>query len=178
VPEYEVTPWPTLPAGVRRKDLDYSLYQLTLDPPPAERFDLDVGVRDELYLLRFYAKEQTEGRTVRWTRARSFVSVPGLRGDETELVLELHDGGRPVAQGAPPARVEVLFDDVSLGTIEVTPGFRDYRMVLPSVLVKRAAARDEPATITLLSTTWMPKTYLGGTDDRELGVMVERIQIR
>jgi hypothetical protein len=178
VPEYEVTPWPALPAAVRRKDLDYSLYELTLDPQPRERFDLDVGVRDDLYLLRFYAKEQTEGRTVRWTRTRSLVSVPGLRGGEAELVLELHDGGRPVVQGASPPRVEVLFDDTSLGTIDVTPGFREYRLPLPAPLVQRAAARDQPATITLLSSTWMPMTYLGGTDSRELGVMVDRIQIR
>jgi 4-amino-4-deoxy-L-arabinose transferase-like glycosyltransferase len=178
VPEYERTPWPVLPAAVRRKDLDYSLYQLTLDPPPPGPFDLDVGVRDDLYLLRFYAKEQTEGRTVRWTRGRSLVSVPGLRGSETELVLEMHDGGRPVAQGASPARVEVLFDDTPLGTIDVTPGFREYKLALPAPLVQQAAARDEPATITLLSTTWMPLTYLGGTDTRELGVMVDRIQIR
>ena len=58
------------------------------------------------------------------------------------------------------------------------PGFRNYRLAIPAALVQRAAARDEPATITLLSSTWMPMKYFGGTDNRELGVMVERIQIR
>jgi len=178
VPEYETTPWTVLPSSVRRKDFDYSLYQLTLDPAPAEAFTVDVGVRDDLYLLRFYAKEQTEGRTVRWTGPRSLISVPGLRGGETDLILELHDGGRPIARGATPARVEVLFDDVSLGTIDVAPGFREYRLALPPELVQRAASRDEPAQITLLSTTWMPMKFLGGTDDRELGVMLDRIRIR
>jgi hypothetical protein len=178
VPEYEVTPWPALPAGVRRKDLDYSLYQLTLDPEPLAEFTIDVGVRDDLYLLRFYAKEETEGRTVRWTRARSLISVPGLRGTESELILDLHDGGRPIAQGAEPARMQVLFDEVPIGTIDLASGFREYRLALPRDLVQRAAARDEPAQITLLSTTWMPMTYLGGTDDRELGVMLDRIRIR
>ena len=38
-------------------------------------FDLDVGVRDDLHVLRFHAKEQTEGRTFRWTQATSYVSV-------------------------------------------------------------------------------------------------------
>jgi hypothetical protein len=178
VPEYETTPWTVLPSAVRRKDFDYSLYQLTLDPSPPAEFSIDVGVRDDLYLLRFYAKEETEGRTVRWTGARSLISVPGLRGAESELILTLHDGGRPIAQGAAPARVGVQFDDVSLGTIDVASGFREYRLALPPDLVQRAAARDEPGQITLLSTTWMPKTYLGGTDDRELGVMVDRLTIR
>ena len=178
VPEYETTPWTVLPTRVRRKDFDYSLYQLTLDPAPVEGFSVDVGVRDDLYLLRFYAKEQTDGRAVRWTRGRSLISVPGLRGQESELVLELHDGGRPIAQGAEAARVQVLFDDASLGTIDVAAGFRQYRLALPPALVQRAAERDEPAQITLLSTTWMPKTYLGGTDDRELGVMLDRVVVR
>jgi hypothetical protein len=104
--------------------------------------------------------------------------VPGLRGNESELVIELHDGGRPVAQGAEAARVQVLFDDVPIGTLEVTPGFREYTLALPPALVQRAATRDEPAQITLLSTTWMPMKYVGGTDDRELGVMLDRIRIR
>ena len=93
-------------------------------------------------------------------------------------MLGLHDGGRPVAQGAPPARVEVLFDDTSLGIIGVMPGFRDYRLAIPAPLVQRAATRDQPATITLLSSTLMPMTYLGGTDTRELGVMLDRVQVR
>ena len=35
-------------------------------------FDLDVGVRDDLHVLRFHAKEQTEGRTFRWTGDTSY----------------------------------------------------------------------------------------------------------
>ena len=42
-------------------------------------FDLDVGVADDLHVLRFHAKEETEGRTFRWTRATSYVSVTIIR---------------------------------------------------------------------------------------------------
>jgi hypothetical protein len=73
--------------------------------------------------------------------------------------------------------MQVLFDEVPLGTIDLASGFREYRLALPRDLAPRAAARDEPAQITLLSTTWMPMKYLGGSDDRELGVMLDRITI-
>ena len=45
-------------------------------------FDLDVGVDDDLHVLRFHAKEQTEGRTFRWTRATSYVSVTVIHAGE------------------------------------------------------------------------------------------------
>ena len=35
---------------------------------PEARFDLDVGMRDDLNVVRFHAKEVTEGRTFRWTQ--------------------------------------------------------------------------------------------------------------
>ena len=57
------------------KEFDYSLYELT--PPDAggrdAAFDLDVGVNDDLHVVRFHAKELTEGRTFRWSRERSLV---------------------------------------------------------------------------------------------------------
>ena len=54
------------PRFARGKEFDYSLYAL-LPPDPADAarpFDLDVGVSDDLHVLRFHAKEQTEGRTL------------------------------------------------------------------------------------------------------------------
>ncbi len=82
VKEYEVTPWDRYPQGPRRKDFDYTIYQLHLDRPVTTAFVLDVGFEDDLHVVRFHAKEQTEGRYVRWTAPQSFISVRGLTGTE------------------------------------------------------------------------------------------------
>ena len=87
----------------------------------------------------------------------------------------MHDGGRPVA--APPAKVTVRFNGTIIGTIDVRPGFQEYRLPLPTDLVRQAAGATDPAQLTLESTVWVPRDFLGGTDDRRLGVMVDRVDV-
>jgi hypothetical protein len=176
LPEYEVTPWHTPPDEVRRKDFDYSIYELSVASRSASPFVLDVGFQDDLHVVRFHAKEQTEGRTIRWTGPQCFIAVPGLTGTETTLTLVMHDGGRPT--NAPAAAVEVAFDGEPLGTIQVESGFRTYVLPLPPDAVRRAATRDDPAQLRFRSTVWVPRQLLGGSDDRELGVMIDRVEIR
>jgi hypothetical protein len=102
--------------------------------------------------------------------------VPGLAGSEREVTLVMHDGGRPTA--AEPARVDVFFDDLRLGSIDVGSGFQAYRLPLPAGAAEAAARRDAPARLRVVSTTWRPSEFLGGSDGRELGVMVDRVEIR
>jgi hypothetical protein len=175
VPEYANTPWNTYPEGPRRKDFDYSLYELSLGHLDGGGFALDIGDRDDLYVVRFYAKEPSEGRTIRWTGPLSYIAIPGLSGSEHEVVLTMHDGGRPVA--APPAKVTVRFNGTIIGTIDVGSGFREYRLPLAADLVRQAAAATDPAQLTLESTVWVPRDFLGGNDDRRLGVMVDRVDV-
>ncbi len=176
IQEYEASPWNVYPQSVRRKDFDYSIYHLTIGEDPQRNFVVDLGYQDDLYVLRFHAKEQTEGRTVRWTRAQSFVAISGLTGTERSVTLEMHDGGRPPA--APPARVELFFADVAIGTIDVRPGFRTYTLPLPAAAVEQAARLDAPTRLRLVSTVWSPRKILNLPDDRELGVMIDRIEVR
>ena len=66
---------PTLDSCARRNS-STALYAFTApEPKPDRGFDLDVGVRDDLHVLRFHAKEKADGRTVRWTRAMSYISI-------------------------------------------------------------------------------------------------------
>jgi hypothetical protein len=175
VPEFESTQ-DRLPSAVRRKDFDYSVYELTMDAPAAHPFSLDVGNRDDLHVLRFLAKETTDGRTFRWSGPQSFVAIPGMDGTEREVVLMMHDGGRPPQ--APRAHVEVQFNGVPLGGADVGPGFREYRFAIPAGVAAQAAGVDDPAQLTLVSNVWTPRDLLGGTDDRKLGVMVDRVDVR
>ena len=51
----------------------------------------------------------------------------------------MHDGGRPAA--APPAKVTVRFNGTIIGTIDVRPGFQEYRLALPADSSGRPRAR-------------------------------------
>ncbi|HVQ41964.1 MAG TPA: hypothetical protein VMS54_07150, partial [Vicinamibacterales bacterium] len=175
LPEYATAPFGSYPDGPRTKDLGYNLYQLSVGDVERRGFTLDVGTMDDLNVLRFHARETTEGRSVRWTGPQSFIAVEGLLGTEREIVLVMHNGGRP--EKAPPAEIEVAFNDTVLGKVQVPSGFESYRFALPAGLVQRAAATTEPAQIRLRSNTWSPKDYVGGTDDRALGVMIDRVEI-
>ena len=175
VPEFEST-HDQLPALIRRKDFDYSVYELTLDAPAERPFSLDVGNRDDLNVLRFLAKESSDGRTFRWTGPQSFVAIPGMNGTEREVVLVMHDGGRPAQ--APPPHVDVRLNGVPLGGADVGHGFREYRFAIPPNVAAQAAGVDDPAQLTLVSSVWIPQQLLGGPDDRRLGVMLDRVDVR
>ena len=176
VPEYE-SAFNAYPRGVRRKEFDFGLYELlpAVDSPGIW-FDLDVGIRDDLHVVRFHAKEQVEGRSIRWSQRQSFVSVPAMPADSRELVLVMSSGGRP--QAAPPADVTVYLNDRLLGTVRVGSGFRPYSLGIPADVAAAAAQSAEPARIRLVTPAWNPHTVLGSGDDRELGVMVDRVQVR
>jgi hypothetical protein len=103
------------------------------------------------------------------------VAIPGFSGREREVVLVMNDGGRPKPSG--PARVDIFLDDVPLGSTTVGPGFQVYRFAIPAEVATRAAAVDDPARLTLRSTLWNPHAALGLPDNRNLGVMVDRVEV-
>jgi hypothetical protein len=178
IPEFETTDWRDVPDEPRRKDLSYSVFQLTLDGPPAGPFVLDLGYLDDMHVVNFYAREieSTEGRTFRWTQDQSFVPVTNLAGSERELTVVASAGGRPPT--AAPAQLEVYLDDVLLGRVTVTEGFREYRFALPGDAVKAAASRETPAQVRLKTDVWVPAELVAGSaDTRPLGVMVDRIAV-
>lgn len=176
VPEYASTV-NAYPRGVRQKEFDFGLYELL--PPTGITdmwFDLDVGIRDDLHVVRFHAKELAAGRTMRWSQDQSFVSVTTFGPGAREVVLTMSSGGRP--QGLPPADVSVYLNDRLLGTVTVADGFRPYSFALPTGLAGAAAAADTPARLMLRTPVWNPHKVLGSQDARDLGVMVDRVQVR
>jgi len=175
VDEFEVTR-DRLPQRSRRKEFDYGVYQLAIGQSARGPFTLDVGQRDDLHVVRFHAKEQSEGRTIRWTQDASEVALSGLEGTERVVTLHMSDGGRPAT--AAPAHVRVLFNGVLIGEAAVAPGFRDYAFAIPAALAEAAALHDEPATLRLESTVWSPRDIVGGVDSRQLGVMLDALTVR
>ena len=162
---------------VRQKEFEYGVYEFT-PPQPSDGlwFDLDVGRDDDLHVLRFHAREQTEGHTFRWTRATSYLSVTVIHPTTRSVTLWLNDGGRPRRAGA--ADVSVYLHGELLGSASVRSGFLPYTFEIPAELAARAAAAGDPVELKLVTPTWKPRTVLGTPDDRELGVMVNRVAVK
>jgi hypothetical protein len=188
VPEYE-TSVDGLPRGVRQKEFDYSLYEFVPPPSaPPSTLQIDVGTEDDLHVLRFHAKETTKGRSFRWSRDASYISIARLPASSRKISIWMDDGGRPDAVA--PARVTVSlligYDagkpasvDRVLGTVTVGhDGFQPYTVDIPPALASTAAARGEPVRLKLATTVWVPRKVLGTPDDRDLGVMVDRIAVQ
>ena len=91
------------------------------------------------------------------------------------LTLWLSDGGRP--SGVQPAKIEVYLEQQLIGTATVGRGFRPYEFAIAPQLAERAAAAGA-AQIRIVSTVWSPAQALGTGDTRQLGVMVDRVQVR
>lgn len=176
VPEFESTR-ERLPRVAHQKEFEFGIYEFTEPAPRTDGwFDLDVGTNDDLHVQRLHAKESTEGSSFRWTRALSFVTVTTIRSDSRELTLVMADGGRPPA--APPARVEVFLHNQLLGRVDVSGPLRPYSLPIPPDLAQRAASTGDVVELRLVTETWNPATVLGSPDDRELGVMLDRVTIR
>ncbi len=160
------------PRFIRHKEFDYSIYELT--PPRAgqgpEGFDLDVGVNDDLHVVRFHAKETSEGRTFRWSRALDC------------LYRRAHD--------RQPRHRAV--DERRWTSGRRRPGQRDYRArqrrsrcrarrhglqalhAADSARGSRAIAHHRAADeLSIATTAWKPEVVLGTGDTRDLGVMVD-----
>jgi hypothetical protein len=88
----------------------------------------------------------------------------------------LNNGGRPPAAG--PAQIEVFLHGQSLGRALVEGGFRPYTFAIPPDLAARASAGGDPVELRLVTATWNPHKVLGTSDDRNVGVMVDRVAVR
>ena len=174
VPEYE-SALNAYPRGIRLKKFTLSVFLLSRSDRPAIKTDIEVGKLDDVWVLRFYAKERDGEVNFRWVRNMSFVSLMGIAPDSHGVTLRMSSGGRPARAGA--ARVQVYLNDHLLGDVEVADGFHDYTVPITPEIAEEAAHRPRASVLRLMSTTWSPKEILGGPDDRQLGVMLERVRV-
>jgi len=174
VPEYESLR-NAYPTHVRQKEFDFGIYRFVRPQERVKGFTLNVGTRDDLNVVRFHAKERNGDHSFRWTRPVSYVSVLGIDADTASLSIMMENGGRP--PGLPPATVQVLLNDRALGQVTVGTARQAYSFAIPPDLAATAAKTDDAALLKLVSSTWNPRAVLGANDDRDLGVMVDRIEV-
>lgn len=176
IPEFE-SAYNDYPDEIRYKEYDFGVYRFVDPRGVASWFDLDVGEMDDLHVVRFHAKERhAVGYSYRWTRDVSYVSVLGMTPDARTVTLWLSDGGRPAT--APRASVSVSLDEQLLGEVMVDEGLKPYTLAIPPDVAAAAAARDTPARLMLASSVWNPRETLQVPDDRDLGVIVDRVVVR
>lgn len=176
VPEYDA-PLNAYPRAPRTKKFGYGLYQLVDGRGSAGGpVDVQLGVFDDLNVVRFHAHERRGDLDFRWSGVQSFVVLPRLDRAARELTIWMGSGGRPAS--APPAAVEVAIDNEVIGSVIVGDEVEPFAFTLPPALVERLAATADPVWVRLRVTTWQPAALVGGGDTRELGVMVTRVQAR
>ena len=166
------------PQGVDQWAFDYGIYQLLDGPVEPAALVLDVGASDHLRVRHMHDRSvDNRGVTYRWTADRSLVWIVGTLPNARALTLRLSRGGRPPE--ADEARVSVFLDDQPLGTIAVADdAFHSYTLPIPASLASAVAATDTAATLRLETPPWVPLDLLGLPDRRELGVMLDRVEIR
>jgi hypothetical protein len=179
VPEYD-SPRNAYPSGTRWKPFDIGLYRVGSPHPVASnaaRLELLIGERDDLNVLRFHAKERLGGSGVpfRWSRDVSYVVLTGLTPRMRAITIWMGDGHRP--SSLPEPRVEVALEEHVIGTLVVRRQIAPFRFPLPAWLLADVASREHPPRLRLRVTTWSPAKALGSRDERQLGVMVTRVEV-
>jgi hypothetical protein len=175
IPEYESVR-NGYPTRVRQKEFDFGVYRFVERRDASDGVAIDIGDQDDLQVVRFHAKERDARGTYRWTRALSYLSLVDVPADARELVLWMDNGGRPAAAG--PAAVELFIGETSVGRATVGNGIAPYAFAIPPDLADSMAASRDAVTVRIRTATWRPRDLLKVTDDRELGVMVDRVEVR
>jgi hypothetical protein len=175
-PEYESAA-NSYPTGVKQKEFDLSVYEFLPVTSEGDEISLDIGAADDLYVRRFYAKEKSPaGFTFRWTRDQSYVSLVGMRPEQRTVTLWMGTGGRP--PGAPAATIDIWLDDRQIGSATVGSGIEPYRFAIPPAAAERLGHSDAAAQLRIDTATWNPARTIGAGDTRDLGVMLDRINVQ
>ena len=177
IPQYDLTHYAEYPTKTRMKPFNLTVYRFVEGPAEEGAFSIDVGAADDVNVIRFHGKERwgADGTTFRWTTDRSYFSVPKVTANDHELIVRM-GRGRPA--NVPSPRVNIFLADRQIGKAEVDGHFRDYVFTIPADLAAQLSKRPGAAEIRVESTTWTPKDVLGNSDERKLGVMIDRAEIR
>ena len=65
-----------------------------------------------------------------------------------------------------------------LGRVAVGPDWKPYTLAIPPALAAAAGSSGTPVRVKLVTNIWRPGEVLGVSDSRDLGVMVDRVDVR
>ena len=101
---------------------------------------------------------------------------PNMRHSLQEIAGEITAAPPPLPRAEIAEGVDFLrwLDDDNFTYL----GFRDYVFPIPAATASTLAERQDGVQVRIQSSTWVPRTVLGGSDTRALGVMIDRAEIR
>ena len=175
IPEYESLR-NTYPRRSRLKEFDVGIYEMKPEPDNQDGFDLDIGEGDALYLRGFHADEvHPSGARYRWTRHEASVAIRGTM-TEGRLTIWMGAGGRPPTARAP--LVDISINGQRIGSVTVGNAVAPYEFTIPPDILKTTGESQRSPRIAIATSTWNPAQLLKAKDDRDLGVMVDRLSVR
>ncbi|MEM7331958.1 MAG: glycosyltransferase family 39 protein [Chloroflexota bacterium] len=148
----------------------YNLAPAGNDLDTAETVLIDIGSIDTAYIVDgFYGKEPLPGEvTVRWTQETAVLEIPNQEADQ--LLIEVQARiFRP--EGVPPAPVIVTLDDQILGE------FVPERALTAVSFQAPINTEDETSMLQFTTTTFSPAEINGSGDQRDLGFLLDWVQI-
>lgn len=160
-----------IPKKINELYSDLYVYRLT-EKDGMSKYLLKLGINDFGLIEGFYHIEDLPdgNRKYRWTKGTAKILVPG----ESKFRIRMR-AWRP--DFLPKVNMEVFTKNTLVTVIQLlTPGsspseFQDYEMVVPANLI------ENPLILTLRVPTWNPKDALNVPDLRDLGVMIEEIEV-
>jgi 4-amino-4-deoxy-L-arabinose transferase-like glycosyltransferase len=167
------------PTQVLARQSALDVYQLQSEPGPkdiAQAYPLtvDIGGADDFYLgSGFYGKEWlSDDLSVRWTGQQAELQLPAPSNAQViKASLHLAWGQGDSVQQNP---LSVYANDQLLGTITPHRDFAVYELVV----APPAQPADGGKFVLILETdTWNPKALGIGSDERELGVLLDWVKL-
>ncbi len=146
--------------------------------PLREGYAIDIGSAQDRPFVEsgFFNREKHMGTTrIRWTGDRAVVKL-FLEPADADAVLQFRFLDRYRPTNAPPANLQLAFNGGAVPLTQAT-GTADDEFVVATAVVPSAKIAGGANTLELTCNTWSPSEFLGTADHRQLGVMLDRIDV-
>ena len=166
------------PSRQRVDEVPITLYRINARDTTASArpLSIDIGGDDFAFIIRgFHAPEPLQSGTARWTTGDALIALPRLESARSSPTIILRLSANRPPGTAPPA-VQLLIDDLPLGTISsATPDVREYRLDVPEAVHTRMLAA--PTMLTIATEPFVPKAVGLNDDKRQLGILLDWVRI-
>lgn len=153
-----------------------NIYEPVAGPMSWEDGIIDIGnPQDVNYRIEgFYGAENNGQEDYRWSGPRAVVEVALPEEYNPSLIKRLTVRGRHLLPpDTPSEEVEVIINGQSIGSIDMGEEFKEYTLEMPEKLLEG----EDKITIEFLTNTWKPQELGMGADTRDLGFMLDYVQI-
>jgi len=161
------------PREIVTHDQSMELYRFVLRSAKAGvrlPYRIDIGRGDfDALLGGFYGREMAGERTFRWTSPEAELQLPASAVAEARAVRLSLATFQP---GVETVAVDLALDGTPWTTIQVEQGYHTYTISLPAI-----PSTGDHVVLTMSTTGWNPMATGISLDNRNLGVVVDWIEL-